>query len=449
MKKLPSKNVLMLCHDINLDRRVVSQAMALNEKYGVDVHLIALSSHGNDAYEEVSGIKVHRVGLDKITPSNPIYARYNRIQANILDRTNRIANKNPKFARMANAYFKIASYFNQKFYVASLCYVYRNRQLHDPLPFTIALLAKARSIQPGEGDWEVIQVHDLPSLETGVMLKKEFGIPLIYDAHELYPEQVTFSKAQKKICSDAEAKLIKDVDVAITVNQSIAEVMSERYGIVTPAVVTNAVDLPSNFEQSDSGKNVIRERLNLPDSMRILLFQGGLSPHRNIDKVVAAMAKVEVNNLCLVVLGDGPVKPTLLKIAKRKKLLDNKVFFLDAVPQSELLAYSACADAGIIPYPHVDLNSLYCTPNKLFEFIAAKLPIIANESPELNRFVSLNGFGETADLNSVRSIASSINSKFEDHRFFLTAKNNLHKNGRHFLWENEKIGYLTLLSKYF
>ena len=49
------------------------------------------------------------------------------------------------------------------------------------------------------------------------------------------------------------------------------------------------------------------------------------------------------------------------------------------VPQKELLDYTAGADFGIIPYPAIDLNTKYCTPNKMFEFVSAEIPIIANK----------------------------------------------------------------------
>jgi len=89
------------------------------------------------------------------------------------------------------------------------------------------------------------------------------------------------------------------------------------------------------------------------------------------------------------------------------------VYFLPAVPQAELLQHSASADLGIIPYPHVDLNSYYCTPNKLFEFIQAGLPILSNDSPELRRFVSEEGFGLVHAMSSPLHIANAIDLGFQ------------------------------------
>ena len=46
---------------------------------------------------------------------------------------------------------------------------------------------------------------------------------------------------------------------------------------------------------------------------------------------------------------------------------EGRVYFIPAVPQRDLLAYCASADAGVIPYQAVDLNNYYTSPNKLFE----------------------------------------------------------------------------------
>jgi len=115
----------------------------------------------------------------------------------------------------------------------------------------------------------------------------------------------------------------------------------------------------------------------------------------------------------LVMMGFGDYGKTLQATAQRMGLIGKRVYFLPAVSQSELLQHSASADMGIIPYPHIDLNSYYCTPNKLFEFIQAGLPIIANDSPELRRFVQNEGFGLIHPMRSPGQIAQAIDIAFQ------------------------------------
>ena len=85
------------------------------------------------------------------------------------------------------------------------------------------------------------------------------------------------------------------------------------------------------------------------------------------------------------------------------------MFFHDAVGQDELLSYTASADAGVIPYmPRDELSVYWCTPNKLFEFMVAGLPILASDLPELRRFVTGQGIGLNRPMRTAREVADAI-----------------------------------------
>jgi glycosyltransferase involved in cell wall biosynthesis len=137
-------------------------------------------------------------------------------------------------------------------------------------------------------------------------------------------------------------------------------------------------------------KNVVFIKLlsdfGLPVDKRIVLLQGGLSAGRNLEVLVDAMHYVKDPSVVLVVLGDGLLLRSLQKMAQQEGLA-GRVYFHAAVPQNELLELTAAADAGVIPYQATCLNNHYCTPNKLFEFIAAGLPILATDLPEIRRLV--------------------------------------------------------------
>lgn len=432
------KTVLMLCHDQHLDRRVVAQAQSLIS-IGCRVTLVALA-FGPESSREVTpeGIDLVRIGLANIVPENPTYRGYMRRQHGLNALLNHAANRLPALRSAFNAAFRFASKVNWQLYRAMLLLVYRNRALHDPLPFRSAFVNAATSL-----DGDVIQVHDLPALEAGVELAEKRNVPLVYDAHELYPEQKSFSAVQRKICSEAEARLIKHAELVFAVNESIGREMAERYAIEMPRVLLNAIDPPATFDPSLK-YDLLREKTGLGKERRILLFQGGFAPNRNLENLVAAFAKVRTPDVDLVMMGFGPFGDTLRAIASKHGLIDKRVFFLPAVPQSELLQHSASADMGIIPYPHVDLNSYYCTPNKLFEFIQAGLPILANTSPELDRFVVKEGFGVARPMENVIQIADAVDFAFSlnDRSKW---KGELDRKRSSFSWEMQSRTYINAM----
>lgn len=430
-KDLVEKTVLMLCHDQSIDRRIISQATSLIN-LGIKVILVALSFSAEESDEITpEGIDIRRISLNDIIPENSVYKSY-------MKRCHQINDLMTKAEGKLNFMFPKLAKINWHSYLVHLLLTYRNKRLHDPLPFLSAFYNKCASIP-----CDLIQVHDLPALEAAVKLAKKKKVPIVYDAHELYPEQSAFSKVQTRICHENEKKWIKEVDHVFTVNESIAEEMAKRYQIPKPTSLFNALNLQNNFHDSLT-PNILHKRLNLPEERRILLFQGGLSPHRNLENLIKAFQYVKTENVDLVILGSGDLLQKLVTMAKRYRLLDKRIYFLPAVPQNELLSYTAEATMGIIPYPHVDLNSYYCTPNKLFEFIQAELPIIANDSPELNRFVKDQGFGITKLMKSDKNIAQAIDAAFSS-ADYPTWKANLSKDNHLFSWLAEEKKYTDVM----
>ncbi|WP_461389167.1 glycosyltransferase [Desulfosporosinus fructosivorans] len=258
---------------------------------------------------------------------------------------------------------------------------------------------------------KVYVAHDLPVLPAATLVAKHYNSRLVYDAHELYPEQKHFGPERTHLYTEVETLLSPYADEVITVNMSIAKELKERYGVNLPKVILNCPEVDNNEFPVQS--NILKTTLGIPENMKILLFQGSLSLNRNLENLVKAMALIARKDVVLVILGPGDEKrKELLNIALEQGTLKRKVFFHDPVPQSELLRYTASADAGIIPYPHVDLNSYYCTPNKLFEFIVAGLPILGNKSPELIRYISEQGLGLNMIMDDQITIAIAIDDFF-------------------------------------
>ena len=420
--KQNNKLFLMICHDQNIDRRIIQQATALTE-IGWKGKIICLSFDNEDHLEEYEGISIHRIGLAKIVPDCPVYWRYQNRQ------------------RLINWWgrnFNLLSKINWLYYKIQSRLEYQGKHSGYPLPFDLVFYETATHYPA-----DLVIAHDLPSLKAAHKIAKEWNVLLGYDAHELYYEQNVFSEKKKKFMRQTEQELIKECDVVFTVNLSIAEEMASRYQIPTPNVLLNAIDPPQDFNPQVPS-NHLRDYFELTVDQKILLFQGGLERNRNLENIVQSMRYVTASNIVLIFMGNGSLKETLQNLVKKYNLT-NKVFFKEAVPQNDLIYWTSSADIGIIPYPHVDLNTYYCTPNKLFEFIQAQLPIIANDSPELRRFVHDSGFGKVGSMKNPHEITKLIDIFVTDSNGFQKNKENLSNNCYNFSWSCEKINYLKQL----
>lgn len=364
----------MLCNDRQIDRRILLQADSLEED-GWQVRILAMP-------------------LDSPEPEDP---RVVRIGAHAEVRAGRES-------RVLSAYRLFRRWLPMNGHLMRMLKSFAWRFLVDQERFYLNLFLADARLLPGA----VIVAHDLPMLAVGVALAEERGLPLVYDSHELYCEQ-EFSRGQQLNWAGIERKHIGRCDRIITVNPSIAGELQRRYGVTGVQVIHNAERVAPIQQRS----RYLHDYFDIAHQRPVLLFQGGLSAGRNLEALIEAMAAPRIADVHLVLLGSGQLASRLQRLIVRFGL-QSRVHLHPAVAQSELLDITRSADAGVIPYQPICLNNYYCTPNKLFEFIAAGLPILASDLPELRRLVHENGIGMVADLSSSRRIAGAVAEMFSD-----------------------------------
>ena len=106
------------------------------------------------------------------------------------------------------------------------------------------------------------------------------------------------------------------------------------------------------------------------------------------------------------------------------------------------------ADAGIIPYQATCLNNYFCTPNKLFEFIAAGLPIVASDLPEINRLVLGHQLGLVGKMDTGASMARLIDEMFQSENQLLAWKTHAESAAQSLNWDIEGKKLVELFSQY-
>lgn len=415
---------LMICHDQRIDRRIIQQAHALKEQ-GWSGRIVCLSFDDEDQIETYEGVNLHRIGKKRLIPMPcDVYWRYQKRHHKI---------------RQWGRNIRFLTKFNWKLYKRDLNRTYRCKNIQYPLPFDLPFY-KAGELYPSD----LVIAHDLTALKAAHQLSQEWKVPLIYDSHEFYSEQIVFSDYQKQIMDTTERRYAPDCSAVITVSHAIARAMGEKNGIAEPSVILNVTDAQPDLPTVRS--RLLHDRLGLPYTDKIVLYQGGIIPRRNVEILLGGFKHLNRPDVHLVML--GPSKPQFLqKLRQMAGSLNNQqVHILQAVPQHELLYYTTSADFGVIPYPPIDLNTRYCMPNKTFEYIQACLPILANDLVEIGRFVKeLGGGGMVADLNSERSMAEALRAMLE--RDLESDRQRLAMIKDRYTWQEEKKRYLAIVEK--
>lgn len=349
-----------------IDRRILQEARTLVAAgYAVDV-LSGFECAAPDAYEE-HGYRVKRYRYDWRDPRREAFRRKAGAAAPLWP-----------FARLAT------------------------RLSGGPTAFEAYVMDKAL-----EHRFDVVHVHDFPMLRAGALIARKRGAPLIYDSHEFYPVQACFSPADQKRYLALEGRLARDCAAIITVNPYLARMIGEAHGIAAPQVILNACEPPAiDAAALDAGERARRRRaLGLPADKTLFLYQGWLSPERNLETMVAAMAAQSAAALAIV--GYGAYEETLKALA-RDRGVEDRVVFLGRIENERLAEVTALADVGVVPYKAVDEMHRYCSPNKLFEFIAAGIPVLASDLPYLRDVVAGHGVGWLGALDEETTFSTLI-----------------------------------------
>jgi glycosyltransferase involved in cell wall biosynthesis len=262
--------------------------------------------------------------------------------------------------------------------------------------------------------------HDLSTAFAALAAARVRGSHLIVDFHEWFSENVhwdpklsawsPYPPDWKSDLQKLEARCLVEASATITVCDSIALGMEAELGGKRPNVVRNIPDLHIRPTQNYIP---LKQQLGLPESTFVLLWQGGSGPTRLIEPIIEALAHAPE---CVLVIR-GPsldlFGPEYQALARRIGA-DKRLLLIPPVPSRDVVAAAHGADAGIWTLPALCRNFTYALPNKIFEYIASGLPVLAAHYPEAKRLLADHDIGLTFDPYDPRSIAAVINQLIED-----------------------------------
>ncbi len=264
-----------------------------------------------------------------------------------------------------------------------------------------AMLALIEAFRP-----TIVHCHDLHTIDIGLRLKRRFGAKVVYDSHELFENQSMISRSAAARARRRQRSAAPRLDGFITVNESIARTLRDRYpALPEPVVIRNATPLPVE-PVLDDGR--LRDAAGVPSHERILLYQGGFADRRGLEALVRA-APLLPAGWTLVMMGWGSFENRLRAVAAEVDPAGKRIRFIPPAPREELASWTAGGDLGVIPYENTCLNHWFCSPNKLWEYPVAGVPILASPFPELRGIIEPHGIGRLIDdPPSPRGIADAV-----------------------------------------
>ena len=277
---------------------------------------------------------------------------------------------------------------------------------------------------------DILHCNDLNALPIGVIVKKFFNksAKIVYDAHEYeINDRPNESKYSIKIKYFFEKWLIKYADRVITVSDAIAKEYVKLYDIEKPALVLNAPPYVSIKK-----KNIFRETFNISEDKTIFLYQGGLSNGRGIEILLETFKQMKNSKSVIVFMGYGVLENIVVESSQEYE----NIYYHKAVSPTILLNYTSSADFGILFYENNCLNHYLCSPNKMFEYLMAEIPVVVSNLYEMRRLVENSSIGIVAKENSPKGLNIAIKEATQLDRQKL--HNNIQKVKTIYNWEEQE-----------
>lgn len=284
----------------------------------------------------------------------------------------------------------------------------------------------------------LLVANDLDTLLPNFLIHRIKRIPLVYDSHEFFTEtpEVIHRPLVRGVWLTLEKLILPRLPWMITVNESLAEIFSRKYGLEVLPIrnVPPLRPLPSPANLAAKG---------IPEGKDVLILQGsGINIHRGAEEVVEAMRYLD--DAVLMVIGSGDVIEQLKEQAKQEGIA-GKVFFFPRMPAEDLATFTAAATVGLSVDKDICPNYHFSLPNKLFDYIHAGTPVLASNLPEVRKVVEGWQVGLILPGHDPQVIAATLRKMLADREALTRYRQNCLKAREELCWEKEK---LTLQKRY-
>jgi glycosyltransferase involved in cell wall biosynthesis len=246
----------------------------------------------------------------------------------------------------------------------------------------------------------------------GIFASKRWRVPLVFEVRDLWPEAPIQMGALNHpvviaLARWLERTIYRNSTHIVALSPGMAAGVEET-GVPEEKISTipNASDLDL-FRPDVDGRDV-RERFNLEGKF-VCSYFGAMGEANDLTYVVQAAKLLQErgdDHIAFILHGGGKRRSWLEAFCQKHNL--SNVVFSDSIPEKDFVARLASAsDVCMTLYKNVPI--LYtCSPNKLFDSLAAGRPVLVNTPGWLRDIVQEHEVGVYVEPDSAESIVERV-----------------------------------------
>ncbi|KAA9152724.1 glycosyltransferase family 4 protein [Microbacterium lushaniae] len=242
--------------------------------------------------------------------------------------------------------------------------------------------------------FDIIIANDVEAVPVAVTLKPRHGVladlheysPRLHDDNELWFQRITpwFEWVVRRYVTKARAWT--------TVSQGLAAEYRKNFGF-TAELVSNATPY--------------HPLTPTPVSKPLRLVHSGAGLTNRQLHLMAEAVATAANDVTLDFYLTAN-HPAYVEELRAYAATTERVRVLDPVPYADLVRTLNDYDVGLFLLPPITFNYRHALPNKLFDFIQARLGVVVGPSPEMAAYVRDHRLGEVADDFTVDALRAAI-----------------------------------------
>lgn len=277
-----------------------------------------------------------------------------------------------------------------------------------------------------------------------LLIARRYNIKLVLEINDATIIQRSRPLFLKRLARWFERKIYCNAQVLLTVSEHFKELIVSTYGI-SPSkiyVIPNAID-PARFHISDYHN--FRTELGLNNKTVIGVIGAFVSWH-GLDFLITSVQNLlkKREDLKILLVGDGPVRPQIDTLVKRLGLQEY-IEFTRFVPPHNVPKYISCMDICLMP----DSNE-HGSPIKIFEYMATAKPVVAPRYGPIEEIIQHNKTGILFTPREKIGLSNAIQSLLDDselrHKLGTAARNYVFS---HHTWTINAQRILSILQQSF
>lgn len=227
-------------------------------------------------------------------------------------------------------------------------------------------------------------------------------------------------------------------DHAFTVSSELSEALVQDYGLAhEPTVLLNAPRL-SDFEAGSS--HTIRKHLRLGRDVPLIVYSGGVTPLRGVETLTAAIGRMPGVHLALVTNAKTAYSESLVTSARTEGWAE-RLHLVPYVESHRVPTFLQDATAGVHAIVHYG-NAEVALPNKLFDYLHARIPIVVSDVGAMAAFMARHRLGEVFPAGNVEALVAALQRSISQRELIVRRIAGDRALLEEYAWERQEIALL-------